>query len=113
LVSLLEETRLAERLPGLDLYMVVVGEKAQREGLQLAERLRDQLPGLSVVVHCGGGSFKSQFKKADKSNARFALILGDDELAKGEVGLKPLRDNGEQQQIKLADLASALADKSA
>ncbi len=109
LISLLEETRLAERLPGLDIYMVVVGEKAQREGLLLAEHLRDQLAGLSVVVHCGGGSFKSQFKKADKSNARFALILGDDELTRGEVGLKPLRDNGEQQQIKLADLASVLA----
>jgi histidyl-tRNA synthetase len=105
----LEETRLAERLPGLDLYMVVVGEAAQREGLLLAERLRDQLPGYRVVVHCGGGGFKSQFKKADKSNARYALILGDDELANGVAGLKPLRGEGEQQQIKLAELASVLA----
>ena len=109
LISLLEETRLAERLPGLDLYMVLVGEAAQREGMMLAERLRDQLPGLRVVVHCGGGGFKSQFKKADKSNARYALILGDDELAKGVAGLKPLRGEGEQQQINLAELAGVLA----
>jgi histidyl-tRNA synthetase len=109
LISLLEDTPLAERLPGLDLYMVLVGEAAQRQGMLLAERLRDQLPGFRVVVHCGGGGFKSQFKKADKSQARYALILGDDELAKGEAGLKPLRGEGEQQQIKLADLAGVLA----
>ena len=109
LISLLEETRLAEHLPGLDLYMVMVGEKAQREGMLLAERLRDQLPGFRVMVHCGGGGFKSQFKKADKSNARFALILGEDELTRGEAGLKPLRGKGEQQQVKLADLADVLA----
>jgi histidyl-tRNA synthetase len=109
LISLLQGSRLSQRLVGLDIYLVLVGEKAEREGLLLAERLRDQLPELSLVVNCGGGSFKRQFKKADKSNARFALILGDDELAKGEVGLKPLRGEGEQQQIKLADLASVLA----
>jgi histidyl-tRNA synthetase len=113
LISLLQGSRLSQRLVGLDIYLVLVGEKAEREGLLLAERLRDQLPELSLVVNCGGGSFKRQFKKADKSNARFALILGDDELAKGEVGLKPLRGEGEQQQIKLADLASVLAVRAA
>jgi histidyl-tRNA synthetase len=110
LIELLEEARLAERLPGLDLYVVVGGESAQREGTLLAERLRDQLPGLRVMVHCGGGGFKSQFKKADKSHARYALILGDDELARGEAGLKPLRGEGEQRQIKLTDLANVLVD---
>ena len=109
LISLLEEMPLAESLPELDLYVVVVGEQAQRQGLLLAERLRDELPDFRILVHCGGGGFKSQFKKADKSNARFALILGDDELARGEAGLKPLRGKGEQQQVKLADLTRVLA----
>ncbi len=110
LIALLEETDLAERLPGIDLYLVMVGERAQREGMLLAERLRDQLPKLRLIAHCGGGSFKSQFKKADKSNARYALILGDDELARGEVGLKPMRGEGEQQQVALERLSEVITD---
>jgi histidyl-tRNA synthetase len=109
LIGLLEESPAARHLPGLDLYVVVGGEAAQRAGMLLAERLRDQLPGIRVVVHCGGGGFKSQFKKADKSSARYALILGDDELARGEAGLKPLRGEGGQRQIKLDELARVLA----
>ncbi len=109
LIALLEQTDLVQRLPGVDLYLVMVGEKAQREGLLLAEHLRDTVPHLRLISHCGGGSFKSQFKKADKSNARYALILGDDELARGEAGLKNLRGADEQQQVKLTDLASVLA----
>ena len=87
-----------------------MGEQAGRQGMQLAENLRDALPGLHVTTHCGGGGFKSQFKKADKSNARFALVLGDDELARGEAGLKPLRESGEQRQLKLDGLAEALSE---
>jgi len=109
LIGLLEESPAVQHLPGLDLYVVVGGEAAQRAGMLLAERLRDQLPGIRVVVHCGGGGFKSQFKKADKSNARYALILGDDELARGEAGLKPLRGEGGQRQIKLDELEQVLA----
>ncbi|MEN8180123.1 MAG: histidine--tRNA ligase [Pseudomonadota bacterium] len=109
LIALLEQTDLAQRLPGIDLYLVMLGEQAQREGLLLAERLRDTVPQLRLISHCGGGSFKSQFKKADKSNARYALILGDDELSKGEAGLKSLRGEGEQQQVKLTDLVDVLA----
>ena len=109
LIALLEQTDLVQRLPGVDLYLVMVGEKAQREGLLLAEHLRDTVPHLRLISHCGGGSFKSQFKKADKSNARYALILGDNELARGEAGLKNLRGADEQQQVKLTDLASVLA----
>jgi histidyl-tRNA synthetase len=108
LIALLEETGLAQRLPGPDLYMIMMGEEAQRRGPQLAETLRDALPALRLITHCGGGSFKSQFKKADKSNARYALVLGDDELARGEAGLKPLREAGEQQQIKLESLAATI-----
>lgn len=109
LISLLEQSDLATRLPGIDLYMVMLGEQARKEGVLLGERLRDALPQLRMVTHCGGGSFKSQFKKADKSEARFALILGDDELARGEVGLKPLREDGAQQQVKLTELEAVLA----
>jgi len=109
LIGLLEESPAVQHLPGLARYVVVGGEAAQRAGMLLAERLRDQLPGIRVVVHCGGGGFKSQFKKADKSNARYALILGDDELARGEAGLKPLRGEGGQRQIKLDELVQVLA----
>ncbi len=108
LIALLEETDLAQRLPRPDLYMIMMGEEAQRRGLQLAETLRSELPELRLISHCGGGGFKSQFKKADKSNARYALVLGDDELARGEVGLKPLRESGDQRQVELASLAASL-----
>ncbi len=108
LISLLETTDIAQRLPGVDLYMIAMGEAAQQRAMQLAESLRDQLPGLRLIVHCGGGSFKSQFKKADKSNARYALVLGDDELARGEAGLKPLREAGEQLQVRLEELPDRL-----
>lgn len=108
LIALLETTDIAQRLPGVDLYMIAMGEAAQQRAMQLAESLRDQLPGLRLIVHCGGGSFKSQFKKADKSNARYALVLGDDELARGEAGLKPLREAGEQLQVRLEELPERL-----
>ena len=110
LIALLEETDLAQRLPVPDLYLITMGEQAGRHGMQLAETLRDALPSLRVTTHCGGGGFKSQFKKADKSNARYALVLGDDELARGEAGLKPLREAGEQQQLRLDGLVEALKE---
>jgi histidyl-tRNA synthetase len=75
----------------------------------LAERLRDQLPRLRLQVNAGAGSFKSQLKKADKSGALFALVLGEDELAQQVVGCKPLRDQGEQQSIAWGALAEHLA----
>jgi histidyl-tRNA synthetase len=67
------------------------GEPAQRLALMLAERLRDALPGRGVVVHCGSAKFKTQFRRADESGARVAVVIGDDELARGVVALKPLR----------------------
>ena len=78
-------------------------------GLALAERVRDQLPNLRLQVNAGAGSFKSQFKKADKSGALYALILGDDELAQQVIGFKPLRGQGEQQTIAWDALAEHLA----
>ncbi|SIQ21240.1 histidine--tRNA ligase [Aquipseudomonas alcaligenes] len=92
-----------------DLYLCSFGEAAELAGLALAERLRDAIPGLRLLVNSGGGSFKSQFKKADKSGARFALILGEDELATRVVGCKPLRDDAQQQNIGWDALPAHLA----
>lgn len=92
-----------------DLYLCAFGEAAELAGLALAERLRDTIPGLRLLVNSGGGSFKSQFKKADKSGARFALILGEDELAARVVGCKPLRDDAQQQNIGWDALPAHLA----
>ena len=89
-------------------YLVLMGDEAQRQGQLLAEQIRDQLPELRLLAHCGGGSFKSQFKKADRSGAGFALVLGEDELARGVVGIKPLRAEGEQQEIRFEAIADHL-----
>ncbi|MBL1263684.1 histidine--tRNA ligase [Candidatus Methylomicrobium oryzae] len=75
----------------VDAYLIRVGEQAERAGMRFAESLRTEVPELKLQVHCGGGSFKSQFKKADKSGAEFAVILGDDEVSRGEIAVKPLR----------------------
>ncbi|MDD5460783.1 MAG: histidine--tRNA ligase [Methylococcales bacterium] len=83
----------------VDVYMIRVGEKAEQEGLRFAEVIRNEMPALKLQVNCGGGSFKSQFKKADKSGAEYAVILGDDEVSRGEVGIKSLRHQQEQQTL--------------
>nr|WP_256737569.1 histidine--tRNA ligase [Pseudomonas sp. dw_358] len=93
----------------VDVYLCAFGEAAELAGLALAERVRDQLPGLRLQVNAGAGSFKSQFKKADKSGALFALILGDDEMAARQIGVKPLRGQGEQLNIAWDALAEHLA----
>jgi len=82
-----------------DVYLVNVGEAAEKQALVLAEQLRNA--GLSVVQHSGGGSFKSQMKKADRSLARYALILGEDEVLANQVTLKPMLEAGEQQRLTL------------
>ncbi|MFJ5445356.1 histidine--tRNA ligase [Methylobacillus methanolivorans] len=89
-----------------DVYLVNVGDVASKAALTVAEALRDT--GLSVNLHAGGGSFKSQMKKADQSGAPYALILGDDEVAANEVCLKPLRENGEQRRMSLSQAIEAL-----
>lgn len=85
--------------PAVDAYLICVGEQAEQQGLYFAETLRNQVAGLKLQIDCVGGSFKSQFKKADKSGATYALILGDDEVSRGEVSIKSLRDNTEQQTV--------------
>jgi histidyl-tRNA synthetase len=107
-LALLEDGAIAGTALHPDLYMVLVGDAAARAGMVWAEALRDRLPGLRIQVHCGGGSFKSQFRKADKSGAAHALIMGDDELAAGRLALKPLRDERPQQSLNLDELVSFL-----
>lgn len=92
-----------------DLYVCAFGEPAELAALTLAEQLRSAIPGIRLLVNAGAGSFKSQFKKADKSGARFALILGEDEVANRVVGFKLLRDEGEQQSIAWDALPEHLA----
>lgn len=87
--------------PVVDVYMIRVGEQAERISMEWAETIRNELPGLRLQLNCGGGSFKSQFKKADKSGAEYALIVGDDEAIRGEVGIKALRQNQDQQNLML------------
>ena len=93
-----------------DVYVVAMGDDAVAQALSLALNLRSALPTRAVVSHCGGGSFKSQMKKADRSGARYAVILGDNELHNGTVALKPLRDNEDQRELPQGDIAAWLAN---
>jgi len=108
LVAILQEEGKAEGLGHADVYMVLMGDQAVTEGFQIAEQLRSEIPQLGLQVNCGGGSFKSQFKKADKSGARYALVLGDDELEKGIISLKPLRDKQDQKELPLQSLSDSI-----
>ena len=91
-----------------DIYLLLQGESSSRKGLLLAERLRDECPGLSVLSNCGGGSFKSQMKKADKSGAVIAVILGENEIAENTVTVKFLREQKQQQTINQSDISEFL-----
>jgi histidyl-tRNA synthetase len=106
LVLLLAQSNLALPNPAPQVYLLTMGDKAMQQGFRLAESLRDDLPQLRVLVHCGGGSFKSQFKRADKSGAQIALILGETEVEQQQITIKYLRN--EQPQISVAQ--TKLAD---
>ena len=99
LLALMETSGNVPVTSSVDAYMIRVGETAEREGLRFAEITRNEVPGLKLQVNCGGGSFKSQFKKADKSGAEYAIVLGDDEISRGEVSVKSLRSDEEQQTL--------------
>jgi histidyl-tRNA synthetase len=91
------------------IYVVLSGERAERAGLALAERLRDALPGAGVVANMDGGSFKAQLKRADRSGAELAVILGDDEAARGTAAVKWLRTEAPQQEWPWDELPRRLA----
>lgn len=103
---LLRETIAAEQFkePPPFIYFIAVGDEALQQALVLAETLRNAEHQWNIIVHTSGGSFKSQFKKADKSGARFALILGSDEVSQRQVGIKDLRHSEEQKTIPQHEL---------
>jgi len=104
LVLLLQAARESTFQP--DIYCVLVGEAATSYGVLLAEQLRDKLPSQRIETNLGGGSFKSQFKRADKSNAEWAVVIGDEEMKTNKITLKNLRGNQQQQQLSLDDLVA-------
>ena len=101
IVMLLEKQGLHAQPVRPDVYLVLVGEGAQQPGFLLAERLRDAWPQLKLQINLGGGNFKAQFKRADKSGAQLALVLGDDEVARGVVAVKTLRRESAQEECPL------------
>jgi len=108
LLALWQESGVEPVREQADVYIVNVGEQAQRLAFRAAEALRGV--GFTVILHCGGGSFKSQMKKADASGASLAVVIGDDEAVAGEVTLKPLRGDGGQYRVAVDGLAEAVGD---
>ena len=92
-----------------DVYIAAFGDGTLEKAFALAEDLRNQVAGIRIEMNLGGGSFKSQMKRADKSGAEYALILGEQELADGQVGIKPLRSTDDQESVALDELAATLA----
>ncbi len=108
LVTLLAAAGGIPAAPVPDVYVVVNGMRAAEEALPLVERLRSERPQLRVELNLGGGNFKAQFRRADKSGARLALIIGDDELARGVLAVKPLREESGQSECPIDSLAAGL-----
>ncbi len=92
-----------------DIYLISMGDLATKQGLVLAEKIRDQIPTARLLSNCGGGSYKAQFKRADKSGARYAIIIGEDETAAGTVSVKDLKE-GDQSTVKQTELAQLMSD---
>lgn len=95
----------------VDIYVCAMGEGADQAALLLSDRLRDEHDWLRIQTHCGGGSFKSQMKKADKSGARFAILLGENEIAEQQVTIKDMSGELDQQTLAQADAAQWLAEQ--
>jgi len=93
-----------------DVYLAHMGDAASVRTMQLAEQLRSEIPGLRLLWHCGGGSLKNQMKKADRCGAKLVLIMGEDELAQGQIQIKPLQGQGEQQSISLDQVSAHVAE---
>ncbi len=111
LVSLIESDNHHTNSEGVHIYFIVALEKAMPNALILSEQLRDNLAGLKLIVHCGGGSFKSQFRRADNSGAKLALILGEEELEQKTVGIKPLRQDQEQIMAQWSNIVDIVREQ--
>ena len=107
-VELISQAAALPAAAAADVYVVTAGDRAQRAALGLVEGLRDALPGVRLHVNLGGGNFKKQFARADRSGAPLALILGDGELERGVAALKPLRQESGQSECPLPDLATRI-----
>jgi histidyl-tRNA synthetase len=108
IVMLLQKQNLELLKDRPQIYLVLVGEQVEIPGFRLAEQLRDAWPGLAVQINLGGGSFKTQFKRADKSGAEFALVLGDDEAGRGVVAVKALRRDSAQEECPMAQISERI-----
>ncbi len=108
LVLMMETLQLETPRPVADVYLVTSGQGTLKAGMQLAEKLRNELPFLRIMTHFGGGNFKKQFKRADKVGALVALVLGEDEIANNLITYKDLK-GGEQITLSLNDVAKQLA----
>ena len=100
------ESQQQRPLQTVDIYMILIGAASEIKGMQISENIRDALPGVKMITHCGGGSVKSQMKKADKSGAGIALIIAEDELENEQVTVKYLRENKEQVTVSVDELAA-------
>ncbi len=109
LISMLIDQQLAPAEADCDVYLLMRGTGSVARAQQLAEAIRDQMPRLKLVVHAGAGSFKSQMRKADKSGAQIAIILGESEMAAGTVALKFLRQQRQQAEVPQAEIVTHLA----
>ncbi len=110
LMALIETNAYDIEIQPLHAYLILSAEDGvTAAGMKLAEGLRNELPHLRLITHCGGGSFKNQFKRADKSGALFGLILGSDEVKNHTVGFKSLRDKSEQETVSWDDIADLLS----
>jgi histidyl-tRNA synthetase len=108
IVMLLEKQGLGVVRDHPQVYLVLAGAATEAAGLQLAERVRDAWPDLRLQINLGGGSFKTQFKRADKSGAEWAVVLGDDEVARGVVSLKNLRRDAAQEECAIDGISERL-----
>ncbi|BBP46486.1 histidine--tRNA ligase [Thiosulfatimonas sediminis] len=111
LAALLLDKNLVPAQRQADLFVVLFGEQVTRPGMVLAESLRDAFPHANVQMNIGGGSVKSQFKKADKSGAALAIVLGDQEVAQRVAAVKPLRDDSPQETVAWDDLVEFIGTK--
>lgn len=110
IISLLEVcgVEISSKLPNV--YIVSLGDKGQEQAFSVSSILRNEIDGITIMQNSGGGSFKSQFKKADKSGAGIALVIGEDEVEKGIVGLKYLREKREQETVSVSEIVSRMRE---
>lgn len=112
LVLMLETLGLTDKVPApVDVYVTAMGEQVEAYSMAVAEQLRDALPDIRIQTHCGGGNFKKQMKRADRSGAAVALVIGENEMRQQQVGIKNLREDAPQISVSIGELIDYLGDK--